>query len=705
MSAGARLLDLLPAIFRARDAEEALAIAGQYGFVAPDAADPDPQGPLTSLLAALEAQLSLLEAQVDNLYEDQFIETCAEWAIPYVGALVGARIVDTNDSTSARRQVADTVRNRRSKGTAGALARIGGAIMNAPAEAIEYREHLVVSLNPDFPGDGRAMSAAVNGPEGRRIGLSDYLGQRSVELRDMRERGRFAAPNLGVRVWSTPALAHQEVVPTRVVAGSEPRRFRFSPLGSDLPLWRSPGSDRPSVTRLSLDEMPGPIPLRDAVDRPRDPNDRADAYYGADRSVAIFLNGTLVPLADVCFCDLSDGTAAGTWNHRGSASELGRIRIDPRLGRFTLPAAMAGVQANALKVRYHYGMAAEAGGGGYADPLPLPPAAAVTAIGQNLTQAAAAASLAAAAGALAAVPLVRIDYGGTIAAPAATALPPQSLIVIAAGNGVWPTLDLAQPWSFTGGGGSTLILAGLRLTGDSLAINTAGLAELVLIDCTLVPGVRLAADGSPASPGGVALNVAQAGCRVRLERCIVGAVRVEGTVRLTANDSIIDSASPNDAAIAGQGNVAGGVLSAERSTFIGDVSLLAFDEVSNSLFLVRNGRTGVTPPVAAEQIQQGCVRYSALPPGSRAPRRYRCYPPEGASNPLRPVAASLRYGEPAYATLVAASPREVLAGAEGGGEMGVMNRFSWHVRATALGRELPDWTPFSMVAGVEMMSE
>jgi hypothetical protein len=594
--------------------------------------------------------------------------------------------------------VADTVRNRRSKGTAGALARIGGAIMNAPAEAIEYREHLVVSLNPDFPGDGRAMSVAVNGSQGRRIGLPDYLGQRSVEMRDMRERGRFAAPNLGVRVWSTPALAHQEVVPTRVVAGSEPRRFHFSPLGSDLPLWRTPGSDRQAVTRLSLDEIPGPIPLRDAVDRP-------EAYYGADRSIAIFLNNVLVPISGVCFCDLSDGTAAGTWNQRGSPAELGLIRIDPRRGRFALPASMAGVQANALRVRYHYGMAAEAGGGGYADPLALPPAAAVTAIGQNLTQAAAAAALAAATAALATVPLVRIDYGGTIAAPAATALPAQSLIVIAAGNGVWPTLDLAQPWTFTGGGGSTLILAGLRLTGDSLAINTAGLAELVLVDCTLVPGLRLRADGSPNSPGGVALNVAQAGCRVRLERCIVGAVRVEGTVRLTANDSIIDSASPNDAAVAGQGNIAGGVLSAERSTFIGDVSLLAFDEISNSLFLVRNGRTGLTPPVAAERIQQGCVRYSALPPGSRAPRRYRCYPPEGASNPLRPVAASLRYGEPAYATLVAASPREVLAGAEEGGEMGVMNRFSWHVRASALGRELPDWTPFSMVAGVDMMSE
>lgn len=694
MSPGARLLDLLPAIFRARDAEEALAIAGEYGFAPPDPASPDPQGPLTSLLAVLESQLTLLEAQVDNLYEDQFIETCAEWAIPYIGALVGARIVDTGDSNSARRQVADTVRNRRSKGTAGALARIAGAIMDAPAEAIEYREHLIVSLNPDFPGDGRPMSAAINGPAGRRIGLPDYLGQRSVELRDLRERGRFAAPNLGVRVWSTPALAHQEVVPTRV-AGGQLRRFRFSPLAADLRLWRSPSSDRQSVTRLSLGEMPGPIPLRDAIDHPGD-------YYGADRSVAIFLNNALVPLAEVCFCDLSDGAAAGTWNQRGSAAELACIRIDPQRGRFVLPDTMAGVHSDALRVRYHYGMAVAAGGGGYAQAQTLPSTAAV--IGQNLTQASAASALAAAAGALATVPQVRIDYGGTIAAPAATALPAQSRIVIAAGDGVWPTLDLAQPWTFTGGGGSTLVLAGLRLTGGALAINTAGLAELVLVDCTLVPGLRLRPDGSADTPGGVALEVGQAGCRVRLERCIVGAVRLEGTVRLTAVDSVIDSAAADAAALGGQGNVAGGVLSAERSTFIGDVALLAVDEVSDSLFLARNERTSAAPPVAAQQVQQGCVRYSALPPASRVPRRYRCYPPEGAPNPPRPVPASLRYTDPAYATLVAASPREVLGGAEGGGEMGCMNRFSWHSRASALERELPEWTPFSMVAGVDMMS-
>jgi len=697
VSAGARLLDLLPAIFRTRDGEEALALAAQNGFAAPDAASSIPEGPLTSLLAALEEQLTLLEAQVDNLYEDQFAETCAEWVIPYIGALIGARIVDLDDVGSARRQLAGTIQNRRSKGTAAALARIAGDIMDAPAEAIEYREHLIVSLNPDFPGDGRPMSAAINGVPGRAIGLPDHLGQRSVELRDMRERGRFAVPNIGIRAWSTSAWFHREVVPTRVTGG-DPGRFRFSPTGADLPLWRTPGGDRPNVSRLSLDEMPGAIPLRDAADRP-------DAYYGAARSVAIWINNVLVPPTQICFCDLSDRAAAGTsWNRRGAPDELNRIRIDPRLGRFALPPSMFGLQANSIRLLYHYGMAAKAGGGGYAVASPLQTGA--TVIGQGLTRAAAAAALSSAAGALGTAAIVRLEYGGTIDTPATVALPPQSEIVIAAaGPGVWPTLEMAQPLRFTGGSGSTLTLAGLRFTGDRLQIDTTGLNELVLVDCTLIPGLRLERDGSAASPGGVSLAVTQPGCRVRLERCIVGAVRVEQTVRLTVTDSVVDSAAPNDAAIAAPGNARGGILSAERSTFVGDVSLFAVGEVSDSLFLVRNGRTGAAPPVAADQMQQGCVRFSALPPGSRVPRRYRCYPPEGVADPPQPVPASLRYGDPAYATLVAASPRAILTGAENGREMGCMNVFSWHRRASALGQELPDWTPFSMVAGVEMMSE
>ena len=66
-----RLYNLLPAIYRIRDAEQ-----GQ---------------PLRVLMGVLEQELLLVEQDIDQLYDNWFIETCAEWLIPYIGDLLGVR--------------------------------------------------------------------------------------------------------------------------------------------------------------------------------------------------------------------------------------------------------------------------------------------------------------------------------------------------------------------------------------------------------------------------------------------------------------------------------------------------------------------------------------------------------------------------------------------------------------------------------------
>ena len=66
-----RLLTLLPALYRIRDAEQG--------------------GPLRALLAVLAEQIGAVEESLEQLYDDQFVETCAGWAVPYIGDLVGYR--------------------------------------------------------------------------------------------------------------------------------------------------------------------------------------------------------------------------------------------------------------------------------------------------------------------------------------------------------------------------------------------------------------------------------------------------------------------------------------------------------------------------------------------------------------------------------------------------------------------------------------
>ena len=73
-----RLYHLLPAIHRVRDVER-----GE---------------PLRALLAVIEREMDRLEQDIDGLYDDWFIETCAEWVAPYIGDLLSVRNLHAVDS-------------------------------------------------------------------------------------------------------------------------------------------------------------------------------------------------------------------------------------------------------------------------------------------------------------------------------------------------------------------------------------------------------------------------------------------------------------------------------------------------------------------------------------------------------------------------------------------------------------------------------
>ena len=109
------LFRLLPAIHRARDAEQG--------------------GVLEILLSVLGEQVEVLQENLDQLYDDQFIETCAPWVVPYIGDLVGARGVKSVTGTAfrARAYVANTIGYRRRKGTAAMLEQLARDVTDWPA--------------------------------------------------------------------------------------------------------------------------------------------------------------------------------------------------------------------------------------------------------------------------------------------------------------------------------------------------------------------------------------------------------------------------------------------------------------------------------------------------------------------------------------------------------------------------------------------
>ena len=54
------------------------------------AANPDVLREIVSILAK---QAAIARRSIDRLWEDPFIELCDDWAIPYIGDLVGTRLV------------------------------------------------------------------------------------------------------------------------------------------------------------------------------------------------------------------------------------------------------------------------------------------------------------------------------------------------------------------------------------------------------------------------------------------------------------------------------------------------------------------------------------------------------------------------------------------------------------------------------------
>ncbi|HEY2012839.1 MAG TPA: hypothetical protein VGH38_05025, partial [Bryobacteraceae bacterium] len=159
--AGMKLFDLLPALYRLRDARLAesqtlLAAAesaelSELQSLVPDLSDDEAarldqltakrsRGPLASLLMLIEEQLAVVAQNLDQLYDDQFIETCAPWVIPYIGDLIGYQSVHgvAPAVASPRAEVANTISFRRRKGTVLVLEQLARDTTGWHAHAVEF---------------------------------------------------------------------------------------------------------------------------------------------------------------------------------------------------------------------------------------------------------------------------------------------------------------------------------------------------------------------------------------------------------------------------------------------------------------------------------------------------------------------------------------------------------------------------------------
>src|SRR6202021_2078268 len=128
-----RRSELLPFVYRLRDSAQ-----GE---------------PLRALLQVIGEQVDVVEEDIRQLYDNWFVETCQDWVLPYLGDLVGyqaLREAEADDRAPdriipPRSDVANTIRDRRRKGTVAILEQIAADVAGWPARAVEFYARLAVT--------------------------------------------------------------------------------------------------------------------------------------------------------------------------------------------------------------------------------------------------------------------------------------------------------------------------------------------------------------------------------------------------------------------------------------------------------------------------------------------------------------------------------------------------------------------------------
>ncbi len=657
-----RLYDLLPAVDRIRDAER-----GE---------------PLRALFRVVAGQAAVLEEDLAQRYDDHFIETCAEWVVPYIGDLLGVRGLHavSAKTLSQRAEVANTISYRRRKGTASMLQQLARDVTGWDARVVEY---FLLLASSQYMNHIRRQCPGT--PNLRDWQLLTYVGTafdavtRNADVRRIATgRGRYNIPNIGLFVWRLGAYRLQDAVPVKV----DDRRYLFDPLGAPVALVTRPEAEEPATHPAGRMNVPMPIGRR-ALDA-----HLAD-YYGATKSIHLRVDGVDVPPAAVVACDLSDSGTA--WAHRPQQA----YGVDPVLGRLALPEQQP--LPHEIRVTYHYAFSADMGGGEYdrgasLDSFPKPP--------ERVP--APHATLADALGAVVAGGVAQVDDTGTYAETPSLTANGGARVELRAADGTRPLLLLAGDFTVTGGDDADVTINGLVIAGGTVRV-TGTLRRIRLRHCTLVPGLSLGSDGRALHGTTPSLVIEAPDVQVEIDASILGGIRsaIGSSVRVT--NSIIDATADDGVAYAALDSAGpGGELRVTNCTLVGKVHADVLPVVTNSILLATlSAGDSWHAAVWSERCQQGCVRYSYLPAESLAPRRFHCQP-DATADPLamRPQFTSRRYGDAGYCQLDGRTPAAIRQGADDESEMGVFHDVLQARREANLRARLDEYLRFGLEAGV-----
>lgn len=306
-------------------------------------------GPLRGLVELLAAQAAIARRSVDRLWSDSRVADADDWAVRYIGALVGARPVNAFDRVAERRNVARTIYYRRRLGTvrlAETLARdIAGwdAVASEAFRRLMRTWHMLDGGPVPGPITRTPMWGFTDVRSARIDGLPDHAFDDVAHHPDVRRQrgllGRYNIPKLNLHLFRQRAFRLTGVTPVEVDKGL----YTLDPSGRDVPLFQ-PGAfgelDDPGAECRNAREweVRGPISCRELNFAAFLP-DRAAAPAGmADLLTPIYARRftTEAGLIEAANAALADDPAPPNALDDAASAALIRAAMDPASPRWNL---------------------------------------------------------------------------------------------------------------------------------------------------------------------------------------------------------------------------------------------------------------------------------------------------------------------------------------------------------------------------------
>ena len=585
--------------------------------------------PLRALLAVIEREFGALESDIDGLYADLFIETCAERMAPYIGDLIGVRRRKgpPHPTISRRPQIANTITYRQRKGTKAVVERAVEDVTGWKTVAVEFFDLLATTqhLRHIRPGKGELVSLR-EAATIERIGTPFDSTAHTADLRrpstgdesSPRDGARFESnynvPNMGLFLWRLETYPRERSMAREIRPGC----YTFSPLGVDGPLFNRPRTESgigEATREPNVSHRLRPLQLQtefDAIRQAAADGVEYDSEYFGEKPVFQILVGEKAEPVDpkaIIVKDLSE------WDRPSAEVEVipsgdrepvhmpVRVAVDPVVGRLAFP---EGVTPNRVLVSYTYAFSTDVGGGPYPrlDSVEMEDDhvwRAIVSQGRTdseldsegrygfstVQEAVQAWRESGGDGVIEIGDNASYDIGDTLRID----LTNGRRLLLRAGEGMCPCL-IGRISVAAEGSHGTITLSGLFLDGR---VQLDGDITVEIVDCTIKPP----ADSEINETSVEAVPGVYPGQKVSITRSIVGPLRLpRGIAGLQIRDSIVDGGAGH--AISDAGEAPGPSTALERTTVFGAVLVEELVLAADTIF---------TLPVVALRRQTGSVRY------------------------------------------------------------------------------------------------